>query len=84
MAFTKEQEKDKRIRITLPPKQKKWLLDFCKTHKISVSKYISWMLAKKAEEMIEILRIDKNTYTEEELDEIVRILRTKWVNVDDE
>ena len=78
--FTKEQEQAKRLRITLPPKQKEWLLKFCKEHNITPSKYISWMLSKKAEEMIQILKIDKNTYTEEELEEIQKIIRVKWVD----
>lgn len=77
-----DKSRKKRVMITLPIKQVEWITQFCKDHRISVSHYISWMLAKKAEEMIDILRIDARQYTPEEYDEMINLIKTKWVDVD--
>lgn len=74
-----DKSRKKRVMITLPIKQVNWITQFCKEHRISLSHYISWMLSKKAEEMIEILRIDARQYTEEEYEEIIKIIKTKWM-----
>lgn len=71
----------KRVMITLPKKQLEWLEGFCKNHNKTISKYISYMLAHKAEEMLLFLKIDEeNIYTREELDEIIK---TKWIDEDE-
>lgn len=61
-----------RIMITITDKQKKWLYKFCKNHSLTPSKYITWLLSKKAEEMLLLLNMKKNNiFTEEELMELV-------------
>lgn len=61
-----------RVMITITEKQKKWLYKFCKNHSISPSKYITWLLSKKAEELLLLINMKKaNIYTENELKEII-------------
>lgn len=68
------------LQVSMRKEQKDWLYDFCKKHKITPSKYIRWLLSKKAEEMLKLLKIDdSNIYTEEEL---IRIINTKWMEED--
>lgn len=70
---------NKEIRITLTQAQANWLENICKKANITKSRYISWILAKKAEEMLKVL--NQNTtlyaYTEEEISEI---LKTPWID----
>lgn len=70
----------KRVMITLPRRQVEWLYDFCERHDITLSHYISWILTKKAEEMLTILKAQEKPYTESELEETLRIIKTKWVD----
>lgn len=70
----------KRVMITLPRRQVEWLYDFCSKHDITLSHYISWILTKKAEEMLTILKLQHTPYTENELNEALRIIKTKWVD----
>lgn len=68
----------KRVMITLPKKQAEWLSAFTKSKDITISKYISWLLYHKAEEMLVLLKIDEtNIYTREELQEIAQ---TRWLD----
>lgn len=68
----------KRVMITLPKKQAEWLTAFTKSRDITPSKYISWLLYYKANEMLILLKVDKtNIYTEEEL---LEIAKTKWLD----
>lgn len=62
-----------RIQICITKKQAEWLENTCKKAGISKSKYISWMLAKSAEEMLKILNLNTHfgNYTEEEIQEII-------------
>lgn len=65
------------LQVSMSKEQKEWLYQFCKNHKITPSKYIRWLLSKKAEEMLILLKVDKsNIYTE---DELIRIINTKWI-----
>lgn len=71
----------KRVMITLPKAQAEWLEKFTKERDITISHYISWMLAKKAEEMIKILKIqNEKDYSEAELHEILEIIKKEWVD----
>lgn len=68
----------KRVMITLPEKQAEWLASFTKSRGITPSKYISWLLYYKADEMLRLLKVDEtNIYTEEELREIAQ---AKWID----
>lgn len=82
--------KNVRIHVTLSKTQKKWLDNFCKKHDITPSKYISWLLVKKAQEMIRILHVSNYEMNIEEIQEMdeswkfddeetLRIIKTKWV-----
>lgn len=66
----------KRVMITLPKRQLEWAEKFAKEHGKTLSKFISYMLAHRADEMINFFEIDGNNYTKEELQEIIN---TKWV-----
>lgn len=67
------------IKITLSKKQAEWLENTCKKAKITKSKYISWLLAKSAEEMLKVLKNNSNwgNYSD---DEIQKIISTKWLD----
>ena len=64
---------NKEIRLTLPKAQAEWLENTCKKAKISKSKYISWCLAKKAEELLKVLNLNSylGNYKKEEIAEII-------------
>lgn len=68
----------KRVMITLPVKQAEWLAAFTRSRDITPSKYISWLLYYKADEMLRLLKVDEtNIFTEKELQEIAQ---TKWLD----
>lgn len=71
-------QNSKEIRITLTKAQAQWLENTCKKAGISKSCYISWMLAKSAEEMLKVLKNNSNwgNYTDEQIQEIVK---TPWI-----
>lgn len=74
MAISKNK---KRVELSLPVKQADWLKQFCKNKGITPSKYITWLLYYKAEEMLLLLKVDHtNIYTEEELKQLIA---TKWI-----
>lgn len=62
--------KDKNVRvfITLSIKQNKWLDDFSKKKHLTKSKLISWLLAKKTQDVIDTLNL--NTHPQEEVKKI--------------
>ena len=64
---------NKEIRLTLPKSQAEWLEKTCKKAGISKSKYISWCLAKKAEELLKILNLNSvmGNYSKQEIKEII-------------
>lgn len=66
-------ENNKEIRLTLPKAQAQWLENTCKIAGISKSKYISWCLAKKAEELLKVLNLNTalGNYSNEEIKEII-------------
>lgn len=64
---------NKEIRITLPKPQATWLEKTCKKAGISKSQYISWILIRKAEEMVKVLH-QKTDLTEEEVKELIKEL----------
>lgn len=67
----------KRVELSLPKKQAEWLANFCKSRDIKPSKYISWLLYYKADEMLSLLKIDEtNTWTREQLQEIIK---AEWI-----
>jgi len=68
-----------RIQLTITKKQHEWLEKTCEKAGISKSRYISWMLAKSAEEMLKILNLNTHlgNFTD---DEIKEIIKTDWIN----
>lgn len=72
--------KNIRIVITLPIKQEEWLRNTCKKAMITPSQYISWILSKKAEEMIKILKYQLDDYTDEEIADLIQCIKTPWIN----
>lgn len=71
----------KMLQVSISLKQYEWLDNFCSSRGITKSKYIKWMLCKKAEEMLVLLKFNpENVYTQEELQEI---LSTKWLDEDE-
>lgn len=66
-------QNNKEIRLTLPKAQAEWLENTCKKAGISKSKYISWCLAKKAEELLKVLNLNSSlgNYTKSEIKEII-------------
>lgn len=67
-----------RVQITLSKTQAEWLEKTCKKARISKSKYISWILSKKAEELLKILKLNTHfgNYTDEE---IQRLMQVNWI-----
>lgn len=65
------------LQVSMKKEQRDWLYSFCEKHNITPSKYIRWLLSKKAEEMIKLLRIDKSSYSPEELEEIIH---ANWID----
>ena len=49
---------NKEIRITLSKNQANWLEKTCKLAGITKSQYISWIMMKKAEEMLKVLNLN--------------------------
>lgn len=70
-------ESNERVQITLSKEQANWLKKFCKCHEITPSKYIRWLLSKKAEEMLLLLKVNKDYIITEE--ELKAIIQTKWL-----
>ena len=64
---------NKEIRLTLPKAQAEWLENTCKIAGISKSKYISWCLAKKAEELLKVLNLNTSlgNYSNEQIRQII-------------
>ena len=52
-------EYNTRITITLSKKQFEWLKKFTKKHNITISKFIVWLLSKKASELSIMLELQK-------------------------
>lgn len=63
------------IKITLSKKQTKWLEKQCIKCKCSKSKYIAWILSRKASEILEQMYLKKG-YS---LEEIYEIAKTDWI-----
>lgn len=72
-------EKNINIKITLPIPQFKWIDSQAKKCKINKSKFISWLIAKKAIEMAEYCKLRENKVSQEELEELIRIVKTPWI-----
>lgn len=53
-------KKNVRIIITISKKQFKWIEDFSNKKHLSKSKLISWLLAKKTEDVISTLKLNTN------------------------
>lgn len=68
-----------RIQITLSKAQANWLKNLCKKAGISTSKYISWILSKKADELLNLLNLNTHfgSYTEEQIKELMNI---NWID----
>lgn len=52
-------DNNKRITITISKRQFEWLKKFTKKHNITISKYIVWLLSKKASELSIMLDLQK-------------------------
>lgn len=77
MSIRKDKE---RIIISLPINQIKWLESMSKRAGISKSKFISWYLARKAYELYQVLKLNENKPSDEEMEEILDIVKTKWID----
>ena len=71
-------QNNERITITISKAQAQWIKTICKKASITISKYISWTLAKKAEELLKVLNQNTTLYNYSE-EEIKEILKTKWI-----
>lgn len=68
-------ESNTRLIITMSKKQKAWLMKQSKKHKVSASKFITWILSVKAREMLELTKLK-----DYELEELIEICKTKWTD----
>lgn len=59
-------ERNIRFNITISKKQYAWLLDFSKKKHLTISKLISWLLAKKTQDVVATLNLNKNPQEEVE------------------
>lgn len=76
-------EDKERIYVTFTKKQVEWLRKWCKKHHITISEYLSYLCAKKAEEMLFYLRLMKSQEeAQEALQEAIRIAKTPWIKDD--
>ena len=64
-----------RIIITLPDTQIAWIKNMAKKSNITVSKFISWFFARKAEEIYVFLKFKEQRPTKAELDEMIDMTR---------
>ena len=69
---------NERLMITLSKKQVKWLNDSAKKLGMTTSKFIKWLIDKNVASMA------RKLMTEEQLQELIRILKTPWINFDEE
>lgn len=67
------------VKITLSTDQFIWLEKQSKKLKMTKSKFIAWILSKKANEMIEYLYLKDNEYTEHTLEKMIEIIKTPWL-----
>lgn len=65
---------NKEIRLTISKAQADWLENLCKKAGISKSRYISWCLAKKAEELLKVLNLNSQlgNYQKDQIAEIIK------------
>lgn len=70
---------NERIIITLPTTQVKWLESMSKKAEISKSKFVSYFLARKADELYNFMKFNENKPTPQELEELMEIIHTKWI-----
>lgn len=71
----------KMLQVSISKEQYEWLDGFCKSRGVTKSKYIKWILCKKAEEMLLLLKFNPDTIlTQEQLQEIIS---TKWLDDED-
>lgn len=64
-----------RIIITLPDTQIAWIKNMAKKSKLTVSKFISWFFARKAEEIYLFLKFKEDRPSKAELDEMIDMTR---------
>lgn len=68
---------NKRITITLTEKQEQWIREQSKLHGTTPSKFIKWLMDKNIGHLISRL-------PEEDLKELIRIAKVKWLDLDDD
>ena len=68
-----------RIIITIPKSQAEWIDKMAKKAQVSRSKYISWFMARKADELYTFMSFDEAKPSQEDLDEIIKIIKTPWL-----
>ena len=69
-----------RIILTLPEKQVEWLRKMSKKADKTPSKFISIFLARKADELYNFLKFQETKPTDEELEELLKVIKTKWLD----
>lgn len=70
-------ESNERITITLTKRQVEWIREQAKKMDISPSKFIKWLMDKNIGHLL-------NRLPEETIDELCRIAKVKWLDLDDE
>lgn len=68
------------IKITLNKRQNEWLETQCKKTHLTKSKFIAWVLSKKANEIIEYLYLKSNKLNDEQLEKLIEIVKTPWID----
>lgn len=69
-----------RIIIALPDEQIKWLTAMSRKARVTKSKFISWFLARKADELYNFLKFEENKPSQEEMEQLLKIIHTKWLD----
>ena len=66
---------NQRVTITITKKQYKWLLDQSLKKEITISKFISWLLIAKCNEIYDYMRFNVNS-----MDELIEIAKANWID----
>lgn len=69
-----------RIIIALPDEQIKWLTAMSRKAGVTKSKFISWFLARKADELYNFLKFNDEKPSPQEMEQLLKIIKTKWLD----
>lgn len=74
-------EKNQRIMITLPKKQVEWMKKYAKSNGWTPSTLIKYLLIKRVDELYDMCFTHNN---EQELQRLIELAKTKWLDEDKE